>query len=104
MFSGGFRNILEGVERDVGGVEVVPRVTRSEARLDEELKEGFNLADEVEYDSEDPGSLDGSDGEVDQSPVFNPETDFDHPIRLMVGLKFPSVEVFRRSSFEGSFY
>ncbi|KAH9622115.1 hypothetical protein KSS87_021471 [Heliosperma pusillum] len=38
-----------------------------------------------------------SDDEVINYPVFNPNTDFQRPIELSLGLKFPSVYIFRKA-------
>uniref|UniRef100_A0A803LFG9 Transposase MuDR plant domain-containing protein n=1 Tax=Chenopodium quinoa TaxID=63459 RepID=A0A803LFG9_CHEQI len=56
-----------------------------------------NLGEEIDYDSEEPGSIDGSNEEPDRTQTFNPEVDFEQLIKLTPRLRFPLVNVFRKT-------
>ncbi|XP_074297406.1 uncharacterized protein LOC141628125 [Silene latifolia] len=82
---GGRENKDDGIEDEDDGIEFG----------DSGSEEAELLSDEDEL-----GSDNGSDGEVEvkfQYPTFNPLTDFQRPIQLTLGLKFPSNTVFRKA-------
>lgn len=69
------------------------------AGCEQRKEDGVDIGNvaEVDYDSEELRSLQGSDDEIDCIPKFNPETDFKRNIQLTRGLKFPNVYVLRKA-------
>ncbi|XP_021839581.2 uncharacterized protein [Spinacia oleracea] len=83
------------------------RVTRSleVPSTDKEVDENEDVGVDIHFDSDvdlnesddELQSLDGSDDEGPNYPVFNPQVDFRGNVKLSLGMKFPSNTVFRKA-------
>ncbi|XP_048501297.1 uncharacterized protein LOC104908753 [Beta vulgaris subsp. vulgaris] len=57
--------------------------------------EEISLQPEIEYDSDELRSIDGSSDDEERWPHFNPEVAFKHPIEFQPGMLFDSSEILR---------